>query len=45
MMLFVQLLGGCETQDNNLSMGRIAMDTGLVNYLSNRYDLLNFKAD
>ena len=44
-MLFVQLLGGCETQDNNLSMGRIAMDTGLVNYLSNRYDLLNFKAD
>ena len=45
MMLFVQLLGGCKMQDNNSSMGRITMDTGLVNYLSNRYDLLNDKAD
>lgn len=44
-MLFVQLLGGCKMQDNNSSMGRFTMDTGLVNYLSNRYDLLNDKAD
>ena len=44
MMLFVQLLGGCKMQDNNSSMGRITMDTGLVNYLSNRYDLLNDKS-